>query len=135
MKLLLFIAGVITAMAGCKDTSIKPSNIIGTWELRHYSGTIAGVSKDIPSNKGIYLQFNADSTFKHFTDFKQDNQGLFHVLKNGVTYGEHIYDGISFNDNQGLDYVVIKGDSLIIGNTFPDGVTSLYIRKDKYGNL
>jgi len=131
MKPSLFIICVLASMGACKKGGPGPAGLAGTWELRHYSGTIAGVSKDVPANSGKYYQFGADSTFKHFTDFKQDNQGSFRVIKNSIDFGGQKYDGIYFSNREDGDYIILKADSLIIGNTFPDGVTSLYIRKNK----
>ncbi|HVW97673.1 MAG TPA: hypothetical protein VHA56_16990 [Mucilaginibacter sp.] len=129
MRFFLLFICVATAINGCEKGGINPSNLTGKWELRHYSGTIAGVSKDLPAGNGTMLQFNADSTYKHFTDFKQDNQGSYHISPKGVLFGGVRYDGISFDDRTTKDFIVLKADSLTIGNTFPDGVTSLYIRK------
>jgi len=131
MKLFLFIVLISATVAGCKKDDIGPANLVGTWELRHYSGTIAGVSKDVPPGSGKLIQFNADSTFKRFTDFKQDAQGKFRIVKGGISWGDAKYDGIFFDDREPGDFIILKNDSLTIGNTFPDGVTSLYIKQNK----
>ena len=130
MKSLLFILGVITAMAGCKDTSVKPSNIIGTWELRHYSGTIAGVNKELPKGNGTLLKFNADSTYQHFSNFKVENNGRFKIVKNGIDWGNEKYDAIYLGESGDANIFSIRADSLVISNTYADGVTSVYMRKD-----
>jgi hypothetical protein len=134
MKILIFIICISAAIAGCKKGNLEPSGqsgLVGTWELRHYSGTIAGVSKDFSAGNGMLIQLNADSTFKRFTDFKQDNQGSFKVVKSGVDWGGVKYDAIYFNGNGDPNFVVLKADSLTIGNTYPDGITSLYVRQKK----
>jgi hypothetical protein len=46
MKIFLFVICVASAIAGCKKGTLEPVGLIGTWELRHYSGTIAGVSRN-----------------------------------------------------------------------------------------
>lgn len=134
MKILVFIICISAAIAGCKKGNLGPSNesgLVGTWELRHYSGTIAGVSKDFPAGNGKLIQLNADSTFKRFTDFKQDNQGSFKVVKNGVDWAGVTYDAIYFNGNGDPNFMILKADSLTIGNNYVDGITSLYVRRKK----
>jgi len=128
MKVFLFIICISAAVAGCTKTGVGPVTLVGTWELRHYSGTIAGVNKEVPAGNGRLLQFKADSTYQHFTNFKADNNGRFRIIKNGVNWGDERYDAIYMGEGQSPAFLIVKADSLIIGNTFPDGVTSLYIR-------
>ena len=128
MKAFLFIFCISATIAGCTKTGVGPGNLVGTWELRHYSGTIAGVNKDVPAGNGSLLQFKADSTFQHFTNFKADNNGRFRIIKNGVNWGDEKHDAIYLGENDSPNFLILKADSLIIGNTFPDGVTSLYLR-------
>ncbi|ASU35819.1 hypothetical protein [Mucilaginibacter xinganensis] len=132
MKIFLFIICIAAAVAGCKKGTLNPSassGLMGTWELRHYSGTLAGVSIEYPKGNGKLVQFSADSTYKRFTNFKLDNQGTFKIVKNGVTWGDIKYDALYLGPDQGPDFMILKPDSLIIGNTFADGVTSLYLRQ------
>lgn len=131
MKLFLFIICISATITACKKGDLGPVNLVGTWELRHYSGTIAGVSKDLPSGNGKLIQFSTDSTFKRFTDFKQDAQGKFRIVKGGINWGGAKYDGIFFDDKETGDIIILKADSLTIENAFPDGVTSLYIKQTK----
>ncbi|MDB4919761.1 hypothetical protein [Mucilaginibacter sp.] len=134
MKIFLFLICIASTIAGCKKGNPEPSGLVGTWELRHYSGTIAGVSKELPKGNGKLIQFNADSTCKFFTNFKQDNQGTFKIVKSGVTWGDAKYDAIYFGENESPSFMVLKADSLIIGSTFADGETSLYIKQIRFSN-
>jgi len=128
MKVFLFIICISAAVAGCTKTLVAPTGLVGTWELRHYSGTIAGVDKDVPAGNGTLLQFKADSTFQHFTNFKADGNGHFRIVKNGVNWPDEKHDAIYFGDSKSPDFLIMKSDTLIIGNTYPDGATSLYLR-------
>ncbi|MES2107626.1 MAG: hypothetical protein V4577_02685 [Bacteroidota bacterium] len=129
MKVFLFIICVLAA-AGCQKGDIGPASVglVGTWELRHYSGTIAGVDKDIPKGNGTLLKFSADSTFQHFTNFKADNNGRFKIVKDGITWADEKHDAIYLGDSGDPNFLIVKADSLIIGNTYADGATSVYLR-------
>jgi hypothetical protein len=131
MKKFLFIICLVIVVTSCKKGTVKPQNVslIGKWELRHYSGTIAGVIKDLPAGNGNLLQFNADSTYIHFANFTQDYQGRFKIIKNGIDWGSEKHDAIYFSVDNDPNYLIIKADSLTIGNINPDGVTSLYIKQ------
>lgn len=128
MRIFLFIICISGVIAGCTKAGVAPANLIGTWELRHYSGTIAGVDKNIPAGNGTLLQFNDDSTYRHFTNFKADYDGHFRIVKNGVNWPDEKHDAIYFSEDLSPDFLIVTADSLIIGNTYPDGVTSLYVR-------
>ena len=126
MKIFLFIICISAAITSCKKGDLGPSGatgLVGTWEIRHYSGTIAGISKDFAAGNGKLIQLNSDSIFKRFTDFKQDNQGNFKIVKNGVDWGGVKYDAIYFNGNGDPNFIILKADSLTIGNNYVDGIT------------
>lgn len=127
MKVFLFIV-CIAAVTGCKKAEVSTPGLVGTWELRHYSGTIAGVNKDIPKGNGTLLKFSADSTYQHFSNFKVDNNGRFKIVKKGVDWGNEKYDAIYLGESGGPDFISIRADTLIIGNTYADGVTTVYVR-------
>ncbi|MGZ3872426.1 MAG: hypothetical protein ACXVJD_05890 [Mucilaginibacter sp.] len=132
MKLFLFIICLSATIMACKKTDDpQRAGLTGTWELRHYSGTIAGVSKDLPPGNGTLMQFDADSAYKSFKNFKQDYQGKYKVVKKGISWNNLTYDALYFNGSESADYFIIKADSLTIGNTFADGVVSLYIKQKK----
>jgi hypothetical protein len=128
MKVFLFIICISAALTGCSKKGVTPVNLVGTWELRHYSGTIAGVNKDVPAGNGSLLQFKADSTFQHFTNFKADQNGHFKIIKNGISWGTEKHDAIYLGQGGDPSFLILKADSLTIGNTFADGVTALYLR-------
>lgn len=128
MKVFLFIICIAAACTGCKKAEVNVTGLTGTWELRHYSGTIAGVDKAIPKGNGTLLKFSADSTYQHFSDFKVDNNGRFKIVKNGVDWGSEKLDAIYLGESAEPNFFSLRADSLIIGNTYADGVTSLYLR-------
>ena len=39
------------------------------------------------------------------------------------------YDALYYDNSPSADFVVLNADSLTIGNTYPDGVTSSYLRQ------
>lgn len=73
---------------------------------------------------------NADSTYKRFVKFKQSSEGQFHIVKNGVNWANTNYDVIYFDNNIGTDFIFLNVNELTIGNTFPDGVATLYERRN-----
>ncbi len=129
MKALLLMAFLAIAAEGCKKESTLGVNITGTWELRMTSGTIAGVTKTYPPGNGSLVQFNNDNTYKLFTNNQQTTQGTYKIIKDGATIGGQVYDGLLYDDRNPADFMILKSDSLTIGNTYPDGVTSSYVRK------
>jgi hypothetical protein len=129
MKTLLALVFLIVFAEGCKKDSSGGITITGTWELRMTSGTIAGVTKTYPPGNGSLVQFNTNSTYKFFTNNQQSSQGTYKIVKNGATIGGQVYDGLLYDDRNPADFVVLKADSLTIGDTFPDGVTSSYVRQ------
>ena len=129
MKIFLFVVCISASIAGCKKGNLIPAGLTGTWELRHYSGTIAGVDKDVPAENGTLIQFKSDGTYARFTDSKQNSQGPYKIVRNSITFGDKKYDGLYLNGGTIGSFIFLKSDTLTIGDTFPDGVTSLYIRK------
>ena len=128
MKAFLFIICLSAAITGCKKDDPAAVGLVGTWELRHYTGTIAGVNRDVPAGSGSMLQFKADSTFQHFTNFKADESGRFRIIKNGISWGKEKHDAIYLGQGGDPSFLILKADSLTIGNTFADGITALYLR-------
>jgi len=129
MKVFLFIICIAAAaVAGCKKAEINATGLVGTWELRHYSGTIAGVNKDLPKGNGSLLKFSADSTYEHYSNFKVDNNGHFKIVKNGIDWGNDKLDAIYLGENGDPNFFSIRADSLTMGNTYADGVTTVYVR-------
>jgi len=129
MKSTLLLLLLAFTMSGCKKDNTHPNTINGTWELRAWSGTIAGISKTYPPGNGSLIQFNADNTYKFFANFQESNHGIYKIVKNGINMGSRIYDALYYDNSASADFVVLNVDSLTIGNTYPDGVTSLYLRQ------
>jgi hypothetical protein len=131
MKRILLLLLLAIAAFGCKKENklADTDTINGTWELRGWSGTIAGVIKTYPPGNGSLIQFNGDSTYKFFANFQQTKQGTYRTVKNGVAMGGQTYDAIYYDNSPSADFMQLSADSLTIGNTYPDGVTSLYVRQ------
>ena len=73
---------------------------------------------------------NPDSTYKRFVKFKQSSEGPYRIIKNGINWANTTYDAIYFDNNTRADFIILNGNELTIGNTFPDGVTTLYERRN-----
>lgn len=130
MKKFIYILGIFLIIAGCKKNGVQPKGYAGTWELKQKSGGIAGTTITYPSNEGNILMLNADSTYKRFVKYQQSSEGPYHIVKNGVNWANKTYDGIYFNTDTRADFIILNGNELTIGNTFPDGVTLLYERRN-----
>jgi len=131
MKTPLFAAALMISfcLASCKKGNVKPTGLFGSWELRGQSGTIAGYIKTFPSGNGYILQFNSDSTYQYSHKDTIGGHGPFRIIKNNISFAGATYDGIYFNGSPSGDFIIQKTDSLTIGNTYADGVTSVYVKK------
>ena len=129
MKKTLFIICLSFIILSCKKNGVQPKGYIGTWEMIQTSGTIAGTTATYPKNEGNLLILNPDSTYIKFVKFQQSTQGRYHVVKNGVYWNNNTYDGIFFDGNTRADFAILKENELTIGNTIPDGITTLYERR------
>ncbi len=130
MKNILYIFCLLLIVIGCKKNGVQPKGYLGTWELKQETGTIAGTTKTYPSGEGHLLLLNTDSTYQSFSDFQHSVKGTFKIVKNGVTWAGKTYDAIYFDNKTPADYIILNGYELTIGNTFPDGVTSVYERRN-----
>ena len=109
---------------------MQPKGYIGTWEILQQTGTITGNTTTFPTGEGHLLIFNTDSTYQQYTDYQHSVKGTFKIIKNGVKWASNTYDAIYFDGNTQADFIVLNGNQLTIGNTFPDGVTKLYERRN-----
>ncbi len=129
MKNFIYIICLSLIILSCNKNGVQPKGYIGTWEMKQQSGTITGGTTTYPPGEGNILMLNADSTYQRFVKFNQASKGPYHIVKNGVNWASKTYDAIYFDGNTRADFVILNGDGLTIGNTFPDGVTTLYERR------
>ena len=76
------------------------------------------------------LILNADSTYKRFVKFQQSSEGPYRIVKKGVNWANTTYDAIYFDNNTHADFIIFNENELTIGNTFNNGVTTLYERRN-----
>lgn len=129
MKKIISVALLLLLASACKKSSQSPAGYYGTWELRHYSGTIAGVNETLPAGNGSTLRLNHDSSYALFVDFKQVAVGTFSIKPASIDFGGTTYDGIFFSGIPFGEFITLKADSLTIGQTFADGEISVYVRQ------
>ncbi|GAB2971458.1 hypothetical protein GCM10027049_01260 [Mucilaginibacter puniceus] len=130
MKNILFIFLLSLTIIGCKKNGVQPKGYVGTWEMLQQSGTITGATTTFPTGEGNLLVLNLDSTYQRYSKFQFISKGTFKIVKNGVNWANNTYDALYFDQNTHADFIFIDGNQLTIGNTFPDGVITLYERRN-----
>jgi hypothetical protein len=130
MKNLLYIICLSLTIVSCKKNGVQPKGYVGTWEMLQQTGTITGATTTFPAGEGNMLILNLDSTYQRFSKFQFVSKGPYHIVKNGVNWANKTYDAIYFDNNIRADFIILNGNELTIGNTFPDGVTTLYERRN-----
>ena len=130
-QVVLFILLALCVMACQKDKPITPG-IFGKWELRRVYGGLLGFDSTYKAGNGTIYQFNSDSTYKHFTNKKQDAQGIFHIqINNNPTANSISTYTILFDNTTYGEPLTINGTSITIGTTVTDGIAMDY---QKIGN-
>ena len=128
MKRLLFLLSVIVCIAGCKkDTVALQGGLLGTWELRKSSGTIAGYVITYPPGNGNTLTFSDNNQYKNIYNDTLTSSGTYR-LSNGsnACNGDEVVL-INFTPNSPSSILSISGDTLNIGdNCIADGVYNEY---------
>ena len=130
MKKILFIVFLSLTIISCKKNGVQPKGIVGTWEMKQQSGTITGGTTTYPPGEGNILVLNADSTYKKFVKYKQSTEGPYRIVKQGIKGVNTTYDAIYFDNSTIADYIILNGNELTIGNTYPDGIITLYERRN-----
>jgi len=123
MKRYLLIVLVLGTFIACKKKGVSPSiNVIGKWELaRRYGGNILPADTAYKPGNGNILQFNADSSFKQYTNGALTTSGTFHIYKNQLYFNTN-----SYND-QAFSYMIsISGGLLTFKPMMPDVGTTVY---------
>ena len=126
--LFLFIS--IFALACHKDHVVRgagSTSLFGKWELRNRSSSIPSVS--YPPGNGNIAQFNQDSTYAFYNKSTTSSQGTFHIVMKNLVSGVNNYDSIYYKPSNTGDLIQLRNDTLIIGTSIADGLTSLYVRQ------
>jgi hypothetical protein len=130
MKNVLFILCLTLTIVSCKKNGVLPKGYIGTWELLQQTDAITGNTTTFNTGEGHLLLLNTDSTYQRYTDYQHSVKGTFKIIKNGVYRANKTYDAIYFDNKTPADFILLNGNELTIGNTFPGGVTTLYERRN-----
>lgn len=127
MKNILFFLFLALTILSCKKNGVQPKGYAGTWEMTQISENVPGAPiTNLTLGEGDLLELYADSsTYIKYVGFKISEKGPYRIEKNGVTFSNNTYDAIYYDNNTFADYIVLNGNELTIGNTFPNG----YIRK------
>ncbi|HWD90514.1 MAG TPA: hypothetical protein VG367_20455 [Mucilaginibacter sp.] len=133
MKKILWIILALSSFAACKKSKMPPvvlnSMLIGKWELHSRSGgNIYPPDTTYQPGNGNMLQFNADSTYKSYTNGTLSRSGIFHTrtyisasaiaLRSDLLYFD--------NDTTFKSLINIGGGVLIIRPFMPDIGTTEY---------
>src|ERR1700755_3501691 len=107
MKTILSVIIAACFMMACSKNGQVSPNVFGTWELRRMYGGFSYRDSAYKAGKGTAYQFNSDSTFKHFTKNKLDDQGKFHIRRlNNSGYTEL---RLLTNDDPGGQLISLNG--------------------------
>jgi len=127
--LLVLCTGAI--IAGCRNGSpISPignNNVFGKWELRTERGGLQP-DKNYPAGNGKGLQLNIDSTYHYFDKSGTGTEGTYHIATNTYSMTQMALNFIYYDHATNGDLIVRKTDTLSIGDSSADGLTSIYVR-------
>ena len=129
MKLILSLIMVAFCICSCKKSVPVTPGLFGKWELRNVYGGLSYRDSVYKLGNGNIFQLYSDSTYKHFSKNKLDQQGSFHILKSIFPSGSST-DEIIF-ENYLSDQIVVTGTKMTIGTTASDGIAQDY---QKIGN-
>jgi len=133
MKKILWILLVVSSFAACKKNSVGPvvlnGNLFGKWELHmRYGGFIIPPDTTYKPGNGNILQFNADSTYKSYTNGTLTQSGIFHTRNyvsdemTAIRYDELYFD----SDTSAKSLINVSGTILTIRSQIPDIGTTAY---------
>ena len=129
MRLILSLIIAAFCMCSCKKSGPVTPGLFGKWELRNVYGGLSYRDSVYKPGNGNIFQLYSDSTYKHFSKNKMDQQGSFHILKSIFPSGSSV-DEIIF-ENYLSDQIVVTGTKMTIGTTASDGIAQDY---QKIGN-
>jgi hypothetical protein len=131
MKKILCLILAVSGFAACKKsgTPSHTGGLIGKWELhRRYGGFIIPPDTTYKPGNGNILQFNADSTYKRYTNGTLTQSGIFHTrnyFSDRMTAAR--FDELYFDsDTAAKSLVNVSGTLLAVGSLIPDVGTTVY---------
>ncbi len=135
MKKFIILSFVIILFVSCKkESSITESTgedvqLFGKWEWTESCGGFAGGYYYPEEGKKIVHLFSPDGMYYSFRNDTITNQSKYSLTKQKSIYSGELLDFIVF-ESKADDEVIIKlsADSLILGDNYFDGYTSLYKR-------
>jgi hypothetical protein len=132
---MLVLVFCVAGTMGCKkDKKVTPPVNLGDaalfskWELRNQSGGLRPDVNYAPGNGNI-LQFNQDSTYTFFIGNAVFQHGVFHINEKTSMTEPDKFKYIYYDKETAGYPLVIRHDTLIIGNNAADGIESMYIKK------
>lgn len=133
MKKVLLIILVVSTFAACKKNKVtrpfvSDGMLIGKWELHSRTGgNIIPPDTTYQPGNGNILQFNADSSYKRYTNGTLSQSGIFHTrIYISASMTAIRRDKLYFdNDSTAYSLVFTNGGMLYITSFVPDvGETS-----------
>lgn len=131
MKPFLLVLCISAIIAGCrKGSPISPignNSVFGKWELRTERGGLQP-DKNYLAGNGKGLQLNIDSTYHYFDKSVIGRQGTYHIAPNSLSMTQMTLNFIYYDHATYGDLIIRKTDTLSIGDSSADGLTSIYVR-------
>jgi hypothetical protein len=124
MRLVLSLIIIAFCLCSCKKSAPVFPGLFGKWELRNVSGGLSYRDSIYKPGNGNIFQLYSDSTYKHFSKNKLDQQSSFHIKKSifpsGVSVDEVMFE--NYLDEQ----MVVTGTKMTLGTTAADGIAQDY---------
>jgi hypothetical protein len=119
---ILLAIALIILVCSCKKGEPINSNLFGKWEMRRrYGGFIYPPDTSYAPGNGNIIQFNTDSTYMSYTDFKETSSGMFHIRKNADTIDHATYNIIYFaTDSTFRSIIIVDNGTLTLKPLIPD---------------
>jgi len=133
MKTFTLVAMMALCMLACTKPQPLSPYLFGKWEVRKtYGGFIIPPDSTYKPGNGNVIQFNADSTYNHYTLAGLVSKGTFHIRTGAFKNGATTYDEIYFDsDTSARSLIILSGDMLTLKPMIPDISTTDY---QKIGN-
>ena len=127
---IILVAGTFTACKKSKVTTPALNNsLFGTWELHsRIGGNIMPPDTTYKPGNGNMLQFNADSTYKSYTNGTLAYSGVFHIVRVADNSAKMMPDyAIYFDSDTSFKSMIAIGNGqLILRPLIPDIGTTEY---------